>query len=62
MFSWIFRPSKKEKFKRARIYVCKHCKHTCEGCDAMFCYSCYSNLGNPCPKCGKTNLQEKKMK
>ncbi|PLY11140.1 MAG: hypothetical protein C0626_00805 [Arcobacter sp.] len=58
MFSWIFKTSKKDKFKRARTYVCKHCKHTCEGCEAMFCYSCYSNPGNPCPKCGKTNLQE----
>ncbi|AXH15360.1 hypothetical protein [Malaciobacter mytili] len=58
MFSWIFK-KKKRKIKRERVFVCKHCKHTCENCDARFCYACYSNIGNPCPNCGKSNLQEK---
>ena len=59
MFGWLFKKKEKKKIKRARTFVCKHCKYTCEGCDTRFGYSCYSNPGNPCPKCGKTNLQEK---
>ncbi len=50
---------KKTEVKREKTFVCKHCKHTCENCDSRFCYSCHSNIGNPCPNCGKSNLQEK---
>ncbi len=60
MFGFIF--GKKEKFKREKTFVCKHCKYTCDGCDTRFCYACHANPGNPCPRCGKTNLQEKEPK
>ena len=58
MFNWLFKKNE-QKVKREKTFVCKHCKYTCQGCDIRYCYSCYSNLANPCPKCGKTNLQEK---
>ena len=60
MFGFIF-GKKEKKFKREKTFVCKHCKYTCEGCNTRFCYACHSNSGNPCPKCGKTNLQEKEL-
>jgi len=59
MFRWLFNKKKNKKIKRTNTFVCKHCKYSCETCDTKFCYSCYSDKGNPCPKCGKTNLQEK---
>ncbi|NCB13475.1 MAG: hypothetical protein EOM78_17805 [Erysipelotrichia bacterium] len=59
MFNWLFKKKNEQKVKREKTFVCKHCKYTCQGCDTRYCYSCYSNLANPCPKCGKTNLQEK---
>ena len=62
MFDWLFKSKEKKKVVRPRTFVCKHCKYTCEGCDTRFCYACYSNPGNPCPKCGKTNLEEKLAK
>lgn len=49
---------KKQKAKREKTYVCKHCKLSCETCTTMFCYACHSNIGNPCPRCGKTNEME----
>ena len=58
MFNWLFKKNE-QKVKREKTFVCKHCKYTCQGCDTRYCYSCYSNLANHCPKCGKTNLQEK---
>ena len=58
MFNWLFKKNE-QKVKREKTFVCKHCKYTCQGCDTRYCYSCYSNLANPCPKFGKTNLQEK---
>ena len=58
MFNWLFKKNE-QKVKREKTFVCKHCKYTCQGCDTRYCYSCYSNLAIPCPKCGKTNLQEK---
>ena len=62
MFAWIFKNKDKSKVARPRTFVCKYSKYPCEGCDTRFCYPCYSNPGNPCPKCGKTNLQEKESK
>lgn len=59
MFGWLFKKKEKRKVNRPKTYVCKHCKLTCDGCDTIFCWACHSNPGNPCPKCGKTNLQEK---
>ena len=61
MFEWISKRDKK-KFIREKTFVCKHCKYTCEGCTTRFCYACHANQGNPCPRCGKTNLQEKESK
>ncbi len=61
MFDWLFKRKEKKKFVRARTFVCKHCKLSCETCTTMFCYSCYSNKGNPCPRCGKTNLADKEI-
>jgi hypothetical protein len=58
MFNWIFKKNSK-KIVRENTFVCKHCKYTCEGCNTRFCYACYSNMGNPCPKCGNTNLNAK---
>lgn len=63
MFNWLFGVLKRKKRKiiRARTFVCKHCKLTCETCTTRFCWACYTNPGNPCPRCGKTNLMEKEQ-
>lgn len=60
MFNCFFKSNTK-KFVREKTFVCKHCKYTCEGCDTRYCYACHSNPGNPCPRCGKTNIQEKEL-
>ena len=60
MFGWLF--GNRQKFKREKTFVCKHCKLSCENCTTMFCWSCHSNPGNPCPRCGKTNLMKKEKK
>jgi len=59
MIVWLFKKKEKKKLSRHKTFVCKHCKLSCEGCDTTFCWSCYSSPGYPCPRCGKTNLQEK---
>ena len=53
---------KKKEYKKMKLpkYVCKHCKLTCNTCDTIFCWTCYMNDANPCPNCGKRNIDFKK--
>ncbi len=59
MFFNLFKKKKYIKMKLPK-YVCKHCKYTCKNCDMLFCFSCHMNEANPCPKCGKRNIDYQK--
>ncbi|RXJ60499.1 hypothetical protein CRV04_00345 [Candidatus Marinarcus aquaticus] len=55
----LFRRKKEKKSLQGKIFVCKHCKLVCKDCTTMYCFSCYAKLENPCPRCGKRNIDPK---
>jgi len=58
MFNF-FKKKEIKKSSYGKIFVCKHCKLTCKDCKSTFCYSCFANEQNPCPRCGKRNIDPK---
>ncbi len=63
MFNWFIKKDvKKDKTNKSLIYHCKHCKLTCKDCPSTFCYNCFMKDENPCPRCGKRNIDIKENK
>ncbi len=63
MFNWFTQKNqKKDKTNKSLIYYCKHCKLTCKECSSIFCYNCFMKEENPCPRCGKRNIDFKEKK
>jgi len=58
MFDWLnqSKNTKVEKTNKSEVFVCKHCKLSCKDCESTFCYNCFMREENPCPRCGKRNV------